>query len=244
MATVTTKTRSNAYPTRDGRPMAETDLLRDLMFDLIARLKHRYAKDLRTYVSGNLLMFYVTGDKRKHVSPDVFVVHGVPNVTRDNYLIWEEGKCPDVIIELTSKSTRKEDTDNKFKLHRDVLKVQEYFLFDPRAEYLEPPLQGFRLDEGKYHAIGAVDQRLPSAVLGLHLERNGTKLELFDPGRGRWISAISTPDDDFADLVIRTRDIENRLNEEVKARLKAEADLLRLQRELDELRRRLDQEKK
>ena len=59
--------------------MAETDLHRNLMGDLIKELKVWYARDAMTYVSGNLLIFYEEGNKRKHVSPDVFVVHGVPN---------------------------------------------------------------------------------------------------------------------------------------------------------------------
>lgn len=36
----------------------------------------------------------------------VFVVRGVPKHDRPNYLIWEEGKSLDFVIELTSSSTR------------------------------------------------------------------------------------------------------------------------------------------
>ncbi len=77
------------YPTSDGRPMAETDLHRTLMLDLIETLKLRYVDDADTYVSGNLLIFYEQGNKRRHVSPDVFVVKGVPKRQRLNYLVWE-----------------------------------------------------------------------------------------------------------------------------------------------------------
>ena len=66
----------NGYPTSDGRPMAETDLHRDVMFDLIETLKERFAADPLTYVSGNILLFYEPGNKRRHVSPDVLVVLG------------------------------------------------------------------------------------------------------------------------------------------------------------------------
>jgi hypothetical protein len=51
--------------------------------------------------------------------PNVFVAPGVANHLhhlRDNFLIWQEGKAPQVVIELTSKSTRKEDTSTKFTL--------------------------------------------------------------------------------------------------------------------------------
>ncbi len=167
----------NGYPTRDGKPMAETDLHRDLMVALMAMLRAYHAGQ-QVYVSGNLLVFYQQGNRRRHVSPDVFVVRGVENRRRDNYLIWEEGKGPEVVIELTSSSTRNEDTNTKHQLYQDVLKVQEYFLFDPYANYLNPPLQGYRLHRGIYRRIRAVQQRLPSQVLGLHLERAGSDLRL------------------------------------------------------------------
>jgi Uma2 family endonuclease len=132
-----------------------------------------------------MLIFYVPGNKRKHVAPDVFVVRGVSNRNRDNYLVWEEGKSPDTIVEVTSKTTRKEDTDKKFKIYRDVLRVGEYFLCDPRGDYLHPKLQGHRLVGNDYEPIDAIDGRLPSAVMGLHLEPTDVGLRLFDPATGR-----------------------------------------------------------
>ncbi len=72
-------------------------------------------------------------------------------------------------------------------LYRDVLKVSEYFLFDPRSEYLNPPLQGFRLVGGDYVPIEPVAGRLPSEVLGLHLEHDGAHLRLFDPATNQWL---------------------------------------------------------
>jgi hypothetical protein len=65
------------------------------------------------------------------------------------------------------------------------LKVLEYFLFDPTEDYLDPPLQGYRLIDGEYVRIEPVAGRPPSEILGLHLERDGTKLRLFDPATGR-----------------------------------------------------------
>jgi Putative restriction endonuclease len=102
-------------------------------------------------------------------------------------LIWEEGKGPDAVIELTSKTTRKEDTVKKFSLYQDILRVREYFLCDPRAEYLKPSLQGFRLDGQAYKSIEAVKGRLPSEVLGLHLESEEMGLKLFDPKSGQCV---------------------------------------------------------
>ena len=141
-------TSNHLYPTSDGRPMAETDYHRKLMNILIQILDRHYAADPDTYVTGNLLLFYRPNDKRRHVSPDCMVVLGVPKHERLNYLTWEEGKGPDVVFEITSKTTRREDIDTKLTLYRDTLKVKEYFLFDPFEDYLTPSMQGFRLRAG------------------------------------------------------------------------------------------------
>jgi Uma2 family endonuclease len=169
------------YPTSDGKPMAETDIHRRLMTELIAILQAFYAAEPLVYVSGNLLLFYKKDDRRKHLSPDVFVVRGVPRYERENYLLWEEGHGPRFVIELTSSSTRREDTGKKFDLYRDVLKVREYFLFDPLGDYLKPSMQGWRLIKGVYKPIRLVEGRLPSQTTGLHLERDGTDLRLWNP---------------------------------------------------------------
>ena len=44
---------------------------------LIEMLDEYYRAQKRVYVSGNLLIFYERGNRRKHVSPDVFMVKGV-----------------------------------------------------------------------------------------------------------------------------------------------------------------------
>ena len=106
------------YPTSDGKPMAETDFHRDLMVDLIETLRAHFATDPMVYVSGNLMLFYEEGNKRKHVSPDVMVVRGIPKQRREHFLMWAEGKGPDLVIELTSKTTKSEDVRKKMALDR------------------------------------------------------------------------------------------------------------------------------
>ncbi|MHC5540842.1 Uma2 family endonuclease [Singulisphaera rosea] len=176
------------YPTSDGKPMAETDIHRRGLMDLIETLEDRFADDPMVYVSGNLLLYYEEGNKRRYVSPDVFVARGVPKLPpRERYLLWEEGKGPDLVIEVTSRSTRLEDQNRKRTLYGEILKVTEYFLFDPTQDYLKPAMQGFRLMGGEYEPIEPVDGRLQSVVLGLHLERAGLELRLHDPASGRWL---------------------------------------------------------
>ncbi len=164
--------------------MAETDVHRDLMARLIDALKWRYRDEPEVYVSGNLLLYYVEGDPRKSKAPDVFVVKGVEKRLRRIYKLWEEEAPPSVVIELTSKSTRREDQKGKFELYAEW-GVREYFLFDPLNEYLRPPLQGYRLRRGRYEVIKADEVgRLESKELGVWLERDGTQLRLWDVALG------------------------------------------------------------
>lgn len=175
------------YPTSDGKPMAETDLHRNIMIAVIQILEYWFRDRPMVYVSGNMLVYYVPGDKRRHVAPDAFVVIGVAKKLREYYLVWEEGKSLALVIEITSKTTKAEDLGKKMVLYRDVLKVKEYFMFDPREEYLRPSLQGFRLSKGEYVPVAEKNDRLVSRVLGLHLERDGVNLRFFDPATGTYV---------------------------------------------------------
>lgn len=217
----------NAYPTTDHKPMAETEWHWLVMVYVTLTLRKFYRARPDVYVAGNMLMFYEPGDKRKHVSPDVFVVHGIPKQLRGNYLIWEEGKAPDVVIEITSKTTRKEDLDVKFQLYQNVLRVTEYFLFDPLGDYLDPQLQGHRLVKGRYTPIRPVKGRLPSKILGLHFEANDKELRLFDPSTGDWLPTET----EAADEAEAARE------QAEAAQLRAEAEVARLRAELEALRR-------
>jgi Uma2 family endonuclease len=211
------------YPTGDGKPMAETDVHRELMVDLIQTLQERHAADPDVYVSGNILLFYEEGNRRRHVSPDVLFVRGIEKKQRENYLAWLEGKYPDLVIELTSRTTRSEDVKKKFALYRDVLRVPEYIMFDPLGDYLFPPMQGFRLVGGRYDVIGWVDGRLPSEVLGLHLERDGSALRLHDPATGRRLPTL--------------KEMASEAEAERLRADQAEAENAQLRRELEALRR-------
>jgi Uma2 family endonuclease len=180
----------NGYPTSDRKPMAESDWHLKLLCDLLDTLRDHFASQPRVYVSGNLLLFYEEGNRRRYVAPDVFVVRGVPNYPRRNFLLWEEGQPPRCVIELTSARSRREDTRKKYELYRDVLKVREYFLFDVLGDYLDPPLQGHRLHQGAYRRIRPVNGRLPSRTTGLHLEQHGRQLRLWSPEAGAWLPTV------------------------------------------------------
>ena len=239
------RTRGIVYPSADGKPMAETELhLRD-MIETIQVLDDHFAGWPNVYVCGNLLLYYEEGNPRKHVSPDVLVALGVPKKpNRDYYLVWKERKAPDFVVEITSKSTKREDQKTKFTIYRDILRVSEYLLFDPRAEYLEPPLQGYRLVGADYVPIEPVAGRLPSEILGLHLERDGERLRLFDPATGQYLltrlERQQAAERRLEEERRRAEDERRRAEEERRRAEEAIADHRRLAEENERLRREIE----
>jgi Uma2 family endonuclease len=185
---VATSTRTEVrYPESDGQPMGETTFHRDATIELILALQDWFAADPMAYVSGDDFLYWIEGQPRWTVSPDVWCVRGIDKtILRRVYKTWEEGgRGPELVVEMTSRSTRREDRGKKFRIYRDDLKVREYFLFDPLGEYLAPPLQGHRLVGAEYHPIEPRAGRLPSEVLGLYLEAVGPLIRLHDPATDR-----------------------------------------------------------
>lgn len=173
------------YPSSDGRPMAESDLHLDEMVDLITVLKDRYRDMPDVYVAGNLLVYFIRGDRKACLAPDVFIVKGVPKRKRKSFLLWKEGQAPCFIIEVTSESTRSEDIEMKRDRY-ERFGVEEYFLHDPLGEYLNPPLQGYRLQDRRYRRISPEpDGSLVSWTTGLRLCREGEHLRLVELGTGK-----------------------------------------------------------
>jgi hypothetical protein len=132
-----------------------------------------------------LLLYHEEGNRSASVAPDVFVVFGVSNHTRSSYLLWQEPKAPDWVLEVTSRSTRQVDQGKKRDLYAR-LGIPEYWQYDPTGDYLDPPLQGFALSGGRYDTALALERvdavwSAFSPVLGLNLRLDGGVLRFHDP---------------------------------------------------------------
>jgi hypothetical protein len=130
-------------------------------------------------ILANQFVYYAENFPRLRFAPDVAVVFGVEPGPRDNYKIWEEKQVPAVIFEITSRSTQKEDKNNKKDLYEKI-GVLEYWLFDPKAEWIPAQLRGYRLEGETYHPI---NDRY-SQVLSLRLQPEGALLELYRSDTG------------------------------------------------------------
>lgn len=172
------------YPTSDGQPMAETLEHQAVMIDLIQGLRSRYADVPDAWVAGNFFLCYERGNPRAHVAPDVMVARGLEPRPRPNYLLWQE-QPPTLVIEVTSRTTRREDQGKKKSLYERI-GTEEYVLYDPFGEYLRPRLQGFRLDGGRFQPIPLeADGSMRSRTTGLTLRPEGWRLRLVDSVTGQ-----------------------------------------------------------
>lgn len=154
------------YSSSDGEPVAETyDHLYAIL--MILEVLRQYLQGQRATVLANQFLYYAQGFPKLRVAPDVMVIFDVEPGGRDNYKIWEEGQVPKVIFEITSASTRNEDTEHKKVLY-EQLEVEEYWLFDPKGDWIDGQLMGYRLQEGRYLRIE--DQCSRALQLRLQIE--------------------------------------------------------------------------
>ena len=171
------------YPTRDGRPVAETPLHYRRLADAAHALTMRFESHPGAYVGVNMLVYDERGNPRRHLSPDVFVAFDVADREREIYKLWED-ECPAFVLEVTSKTTRREDRRKKSRYAR--WGVPEYFLHDPRGEYIKPALKGFELSGTGYRKMATAvlpngKAGFPSKTLGLGLWLDGSVLRFYDP---------------------------------------------------------------
>ncbi|MEH2419129.1 Uma2 family endonuclease [Nostoc sp.] len=150
-------------------PPLESELHLEQIILLLKCLKWLWRDRNDFYVAGNLTIYYSPRQlKSEHFrGPDFFVVLGTERKSRKSWVVWEEdGKYPNVILEILSQSTAKTDKDLKKKIYQDTFRTHDYFWFDPYTE----EFAGFHLVDGEYQPLQASEQgHLWSHQLGLYL---------------------------------------------------------------------------
>jgi Uma2 family endonuclease len=155
-------------PETDGLPMdSERQALQmDLLFE---PLRLRFSgRDV--YVGKNQIIYYSIAQVRNRdfLGPDVLVVLDVPDRERKSWVVWEEGKAPDVVIEILSPTTADRDKGEKKRIYQDNIGVREYFWYDPETN----ELAGFVLHDRTYVPLEPdISGQLPCPSLGLALLR-------------------------------------------------------------------------
>ena len=133
-------------------PPVETELhLRQIML-LFKCLEWLWRDRNDFYAAGNLTIYYSPKQlkSKDFRGPDFFVVLGTERKIRKSWVVWDEdGKYPNIILEILSPKTANIDKNFKKQLYQDTFRTLDYFWFDP--ETLE--LAGFHLVDGEYQPI-------------------------------------------------------------------------------------------
>ena len=164
------------------------------------------------------------------VYPDMLVAFDVDRAAyraRNGYVISEQGKPPDFVLEIASLSTGRRDTIDKRVIYAG-LRIPEYWRFDETGQYHGTRLAGDRLVDGRYEPIEI--EELPdgglqghSVVLNVDLRWANGQLGWYDPATGEHIATMAS-------------EREARIQAEARAQL-AETRARELENQLRQLRR-------
>ncbi|MBD1890702.1 Uma2 family endonuclease [Coleofasciculus sp. FACHB-SPT9] len=162
-------------------PEMESSLHYKQLALLVSCLEWFWRKRNDFFIGANLTVYFSRQQLRNRDfrGPDFFLVKNTEKKERLSWVVWEEeGKYPDLIIELLSNTTASIDRNLKKELYQNRFRTPEYFWFDP--ESLE--FAGFRLVGEQYQAIAPNPQGwLWSEVLDLYLGIEAGKLRYFIP---------------------------------------------------------------
>lgn len=210
------------YPSSDGEPLAESYAHLCVLLATLEILR-QYLQGQQATVLANQFLYYSQGFPRLRVAPDVMVIFNVAPGGRDNYKVWEEGEVPSVVFEMTSAGTKNHDQEFKRTLY-EQLGVKEYWLFDPRGEWVQGQLQGYRLRNNLYEPI--TDSR--SEPLGLRLQVEGELIAFYREDTGE---KLLNPTEQAQAL----REAQQRAETEALARQQAEQQVEQLKERLRSL---------
>ena len=241
------------YPLETDEPMASS-LSHSLAMQYAQLAMSYHLRDVKGLVAMDYIFYYrelppgATGPGPA-VTPDVMVVLGIAPPRDTSYRLWEVGKAPDLVMEMSSRAPHRQDQFHKHDLYAE-LGIREYWLHDPHGGYLEPRLQGWRLEAGLYQPIAGElrpelgAETFHSEVLGTHWGRLlvTDALRLWDEERDDW---FLPPAEAEADRLHQTRRAERearRADQEAR-RADQEARHAELEtRRADQEARRADQE--
>ena len=160
-------------------PPMETELHLRQMILLLHCLEWLWKDRNDFYAAGNLTIYYSPRQLKSELcrGPDFFVVLGTERKARKSWAVWEEdGKYPNVIVEILSPNTASIDKGFKKLLYQNTFRTHDYFWFNPyNLEFA-----GFHLVDGEYQPLEPNSQGLLfSQQLDLCLGIYEKKLRLF-----------------------------------------------------------------
>ena len=187
------------------------------------------------FIGANLSIYFKT-EQLKHktmVGPDLFVVTGTDRRPRQSWAVWKEGKFPDLIVELLSDSTEKNDRTAKKEIYQNQFHTPEYFWFSP----ITLEFEGFQLIGARYQSIPANEHgHRWSEVLGLFLGIENRQLRFFSADG----TLVHTPEEAAQQAIQRaeaeTQRAESEAQRAIVEQNRADAEARRVQKLMEQLR--------
>ena len=184
VATQDLTTQTGTYLPSDiysDEPEMESDLHLRQMLLLISCLDLLWQDRQDFYASGNMTVYYSPKKikTRDFRGPDFMVALNTERYLRKSWVVWEEeGKYPNVIVEILSDSTARVDRTTKKELYQNTFRTPEYFWIDPNTQ----EFAGFILVGGTYQPISPNEiGHLWSQQLQLFLGIHNSQLRYFTP---------------------------------------------------------------
>jgi Uma2 family endonuclease len=218
------------YPSEDGKPMADTPVHARCMVLLFQALEDFFRARPKVYVAMNMNWFWEKGNPRACRAPDVMVIPGAGQRDRNSFRSWnEKGKIPAVCFEMASLKTWRANI-GAVREDYEAQGVREYFIFDPRVQFLDDALTGFRWNGGRYDSLPPDDDGgMISRQLNLRLVPEGDMLRLIDLASGE---RILTRDERIAQEAQRANEQAARANEQAARAESLAAEVARLKAQL------------
>jgi Uma2 family endonuclease len=177
------------YPEEREDDTGESSIHIKLLANLLSILKLYFKNRQDVFLSGNMNLYFEKGNSRRWFAPDLLVAFGVPNVERSSYLLFREKVFPQVIFEIASEKTWRNDVDEKLRTYEQY-GAEEYYVLDPEYAYLSAPLIAYRRENDKLSPVPIADDRIFSPRLGLEIVWEENSFRLFDPNANEFLRTL------------------------------------------------------
>ena len=215
------------YPDSHEDDMGESSLHYELLAYLWNALRLLFRHQADVCIAANMNLYYEAGRPELYFTPDVMVAFGVAESRRRVYKLWEEQVFPQVIIEVASDRTWRNDLSDKVEFYGNM-GAEEYYVLDTE-DFLPVPLMAYRQENGRLNPIYLPEDRAHSPRLGVEIRLTENGFRFFNPATQEFVRTLEEAEDIAADEATRAA-------AEATRAVAAEAEIARLRAELAVLR--------
>lgn len=177
------------YPESHDDDMGETNWHYALLAHLWNALQLFFADKTDAYIAANMNLYYEQGRPEFYYTPDLMAAFGVANHNRGVYKLWEEKVFPQVVFEIASNRTWKDDLSEKVEAY-GKLGAEEYYVLDSQ-DFLPLPLMAYRRENGRLKLLRLEEDRVFSPRLGLEIMLTKDGFRFLDPNKQEFLPTLT-----------------------------------------------------